>query len=85
MKSSVRPSWLGTMDESGNVWHGAEGEGNFYKCPHITVVKRKPEPIVAEFNDACCAKSEIMMIIEYEKAAKYHKESGNFEHTGSYR
>ena len=40
MKSSVRPSWLGTMDESGNVWHGAEGEGNFYKCPHITVVKR---------------------------------------------
>ena len=84
MKSSVRPSWLGTMDESGNVWHGAEGEGNFYKCPHITVVKRKPEPIVAEFNDACCALSEIMVILEYEKAAKYHKESGNFEHTGSY-
>ena len=84
MKASVRPGWLGTMDESGNVWHGAEGEGNFYKCPHITVVKRKPEPIVAEFNDACCALSEIMVILEYEKAAKYHKESGNFEHTGSY-
>ena len=84
MKASVRPGWLGTMDESGNVWHGAEGEGNFYKCPHIPVVKRKPEPIVAEFNDACCALSEIMMILEYEKAAKYHKESGNFEHTGSY-
>ena len=84
MKSSVRPSYLGTMDESGNVWHGAEGEGNFYKCPHITVVKRKPEPIVAEFNDACCARSEIMMYVEYEKAAKYHKESANFNHTGSY-
>ena len=84
MKASVRPSWLGTMDESGNVWHGGEGEGNFFKCPHITVVKRKPEPIVAEFNDACCALSEIMVILEYEKAAKYHKESGNFEHTGSY-
>ena len=84
MKASVRPSWLGTMDESGNVWHGGEGEGNFNLCPHITVVKRKPEPIVAEFNDACCALSEVMMKLEYEKAAKYHKETDNFNHTGSY-
>ena len=84
MAASVRPSWLGTMDESGNVWHGAEGEGDYNKCPHITVVKRKPEPIVGEFNDACCALSEIMMMVEFEKAAKYHSTSENFNHTGSY-
>ena len=84
MQASLRPSHLGCMDETGCVWRGGESEGDFKDCPHITVVKRKPEPIVAEFNDVCCASSCIMMKMEFEKAAKYHKATEHFDLTGTY-
>ena len=84
MQASLRPSHLGCMDESGCVWHGGEGEGDFKDCPHKTVVPRKPEPIVGEFNDICCASSQVMMKMEFEKAAKYHRTTEHFDLTGSY-
>ena len=84
MQASLRPSHLGCIDETGCLWRGGESEGDFKDCPHITVVKRKPEPIVAEFNDVCCASSCIMMKMEFEKAAKYHKATEHFDLTGTY-
>ena len=72
MASHLKPSWLGCVDESGPPWHGKEGEGDFNKCPHVMWVPRKPEPLCAEFNDSGCAICNVMMWVEYEKAAKYH-------------
>ena len=84
MAKSIRPSFLATMDESGPPWHGAEKEGNYYACPHITVVKRKPEPVCAEFNDAGDSITGVMMYVEYEKAAKYHKDLPFMKEVGTY-
>ena len=84
MAKSIRPSFLATMDESGPPWHGAEKEGNYYACPHITVVKRKPEPVCAEFNDAGDSITGVLMYLEYEKAAKYHKDLKYMKEVGTY-
>ena len=84
MKMSMRPSHLGTMDESGPAWRGGEGEGNFFLCPHVTVCKRKPEPVCAQFNDSGCAKSKVMMKVEYEKAAPYHAATKYMDSVGTY-
>ena len=72
MMGHFRSSYLFTMDETGPKWNGLEGEDDFNKCPHVSFVPRKPEPVCAEFNDSACALSRVMVRMEYEKALKYH-------------
>lgn len=84
MSICFSPSWLGTMDETGPMWHGAEGEGDFNACPHVSFVPRKPEPICAEFNDSACALSRVMTQLEFEKAKKYHDDEKYVAEIGSY-
>ena len=79
-----RSCWISTGDETGPAWHGEEGEGDFDKCPHITVCKRKPEPVCAQFNDVCCAETKVMTFIEFEKAKKYHEGLKYMASVGSY-
>ena len=81
---NFRASWLGTMDETGPAWHGQEGEGDYNKCPHITLIPRKPEPICALFNDIACAMSRVLNKLEFEKALKYHAELEHVHDLGSY-
>ena len=84
MSTFYRGSFLGTMDETGPMWHGKEGEDDFNMCPHVTFVPRKPEPVCAEFNDICCAISRVMLRMEFEKAAVYHKDEEYVDELGSY-
>jgi hypothetical protein len=84
MAMCYRSSWLGCMDETGPAWHGGEGEDDYNKCPHVTFVPRKPEPVCAEFNDIVCALSRVLVMLEYEKASKYHKDEEYVEELGSY-
>ena len=84
LANSYRSSWLSTMDESGPPWHGAEGEGDYNICPHITVCHRKPEPICAQFNDTCDAITRVVTMVEFEKAKKYHADSKYMDEVGTY-
>ena len=84
MDKTFSSSYLGTMDESGPPWHGNEAEGNIGACPHITICKRKPESFCAQFNDAGCAKSNVLNYLEFEKAAKYHKDAPLMDTVGTY-
>ena len=38
MRHCFRAGWLGTADETGPMWHGGEGEGDFNMCPHVSFV-----------------------------------------------
>ena len=71
MAKMYQASYLFCMDETGPMWHGKDGEGDYNKCPHTGYQPRKPEPVCIEFNDGGCAKSDVMTYIEYEKAAKH--------------
>ena len=84
MQNSFRPSYLGTMDETGPAWHGEEGEDDYNKCPQVTIVLRKPEPVCAEFNDIACAMSRVMVKIEFEKGKEYHASEKYMDVVGSY-
>ena len=84
MKKSYRTSYLSCMDETGPMWHGEEGEGNYNMCPHVTVVHRKPEPVCAEFNTMSDAIPRIMCYFEFEKAAVYHGAVKYMDTVGSY-
>ena len=84
MSRAYRGSYLGTMDESGPMWHGKEGEGDYNKSPHTAYLPRKPEPVCAEFNDICCALSRVMVRLEFEKGVAYHKDLPFVEELGSY-
>ena len=84
MRTAYRHSWYVTADESGPMWHGGEGEDDFHKCPHVSYVPRKPEPVAAEFNDVADALTRMMIYIEFEKAVKYHKDEKHMDTVGSY-
>ena len=84
MKTVYKSSYLSCMDESGPPWNGKEGEGDYNVCAHITVCKRKPEPVCAQFNDICDAITRVMTMVEFEKAKKYHATSKYMDTVGSY-
>ena len=84
MHNNFRPGWLGCMDESGPMWHGGEGIGDFRLNPHNSFVPRKPEPLCAEVNDSGCALSRVMTFLEFEKAKAFHGDEKFTDVTGSY-
>ena len=84
MRYAFRTGHQGTMDETGPMWHGGEGEGDFNMCPHVSYVPRKPEPVCALFNDICDSVSRVLVKLEFEKGAKYHQELKYMDSIGTY-
>ena len=53
-------------DESMWAWTGKSGVGGL---PHLSFVKRKPEPLGAEFKTVCDGESGVMMYMEVQEGA----------------
>ena len=60
----VTPGWLITGDETMVAWRGQNGVLNIMKCPHLSWVPRKPEPLGVELKTVGDALSGIMLRIE---------------------
>ena len=56
-------------DETCIPWYGAESEGTFNDCPHVSFLPTKPNPVCMEINDAGCALANVMTTIELEKSS----------------
>ena len=81
-EEQVTPGWLITADETMVAWRGQKGILNITKCPHLSWVPRKPEPLGVELKTVGDALSGIMLRIEIcegkepMKAKKYSAEYG---------
>jgi hypothetical protein len=60
-KKTVEPSWLVVVDETMWAWAGQQG------MPHLSFVRRKPEPLGAEVKNLCCGESGVMLNLELQE------------------
>lgn len=67
MQNQIIPGWLLGADESISAWRGKAGKGDITKCPHLMFVKRKPEPLGAEFKNIGDALSGMILNMEITK------------------
>jgi len=77
----VHPSWLLTMDESMIAWRGREGVGDPMKCPAISFVPRKPEPLGVELKTTADAMGGVMLRIEICEGKSRHDKQKFFNDT----
>ena len=81
-EEQVTAGWLITGDETMVAWRGQSGVLNVMKCPHLSWVPRKPEPLGVELKTVGDALSGIMLRIEIcegkepMRAKKYSAEYG---------
>ncbi len=59
-KQFVFASWLPVVDELMSAWVGQN-------IPHLSLVKRKPEPLGCEVKCLCCAVSGVMLFLELQE------------------
>ncbi|KAL1519186.1 hypothetical protein AB1Y20_003446 [Prymnesium parvum] len=67
MQDKVIPGWLLAPDESMSAWRGKVGRNNFTKIPKLMFVRRKPEPLGAEFKNIGDALSGLILRMEITK------------------
>ena len=63
----VIAGWLLAEDETMSAWRGKQGKKDTKKIPKLMFVKRKPEPLGAEFKDIADAQSKILLRAEITK------------------
>lgn len=71
---AVCPGWLLTMDELMVAWRGRQGVLDPNKCPKISWVPRKPEPLGVEHKCTADALSGMMLFLEICEGKEAHKE-----------
>ena len=59
-----RMGWAVVVDESMIQWQGKSGPGGM---PHLSYVKRKPQPLGLELKTLCDASTGMMMVIEIQE------------------
>ena len=78
------PGWLLTLDESMSAYRGKQGQRDRKKCPNLSWVPRKPEPLGAELKTAGCALSGMIIRIEVCKGKDTHKDLEYFKAKSSH-
>ena len=58
MKDVFKPGWISCLDKSMSIWF------NRWTYPGWIFVPRKPHPFGMEWNDICCAVSDILYCVE---------------------
>jgi len=74
MADVVNPGWLLCVDETMSAWRGKQGKRDSKKCPKLSWVPRKPEPLGTELKTAGCALSGMIITIEICKGKETHKD-----------
>lgn len=80
--AKFNPGWLITMDESMCAWRGQEGEGSISKCPKISFVPRKPEPLGVELKTTADALSGVLIRLEICEGKKRHGDQEWYDEYG---
>ena len=74
MADVVNPGWLQCVDETMSAWRGKQGKRDSKKCPKLSLVPRKPEPLGTELKTAGCARSGMIITIGICKGKETHKD-----------
>lgn len=74
MADVVNPGWLLCVDETMSAWRGKQGKRDSKKCPKLSWVPRKPEPLGTELKTAGCALSGMIITVEICKGKETHKD-----------
>ena len=73
MADIVNPGWLLCVDETMSAWRGQQGKRDRKKCPKLSWVPRKPEPLGTELKTAGCALSGMILSMEICKGKETHE------------
>ena len=73
-RRTINPSWLQVVDETMFAW---TGNG----MPHLSFVKRKPEPLGAEIKNLCDGESGVMLFMELQEGKDNMED---FDFVGTY-
>ena len=63
-RKQFRPGWALVPDETMIPWKGNAGPGGI---PHISFIKRKPEPLGCELKTVCDASTGLMLQVELQE------------------